>query len=490
MTSDWLFWLAGGLLGIAGLWLSYWALLSDRAKGRKRCSKCWYDMQGAEGLRCPECGHTAKGQRKLHKTRRRWRFAFVAVAVLLGATSLGLTPKVRNDGWMSITPTTALILIQRHRQDIAAYVEIIGRIRVRQPDGTVQFPHSALSRRQWEMLAETCVHTMSNADDPDAFDYSLELLRGILTRGIRPPEDFGNAVVALLENPPPWRAASIRFVLRREDFRSWLGDDYARVHRIIVMRLQQTIDPDEANFLAYIVFSARGTALGIVELLAVMPGMTTSACAADVIDDIVFRLLEAAKEGQVADDDVLDGLVSVASSEHEEARHWAQFLLLRPQFVDPGRSLLALHRAVELDDPTVSRERVQRLILLLEALKQGAVPEKLRSGDPSAHVIYARIAFTFDFEFGVFLIRHYLGAARPGETDNVLGTLLADEGATQLCLRILTALAQDSEPEIRMLVPAFASELAARVPEANQLVERLRKDNSLGVRTEAERVRR
>ena len=69
MTSDWIFWIAGGLLGIAGLWLAYWALLSDRAKGRKRCPKCWYNMQGAESLRCPECGHTAKSERKLRKTR-------------------------------------------------------------------------------------------------------------------------------------------------------------------------------------------------------------------------------------------------------------------------------------------------------------------------------------------------------------------------------------------------------------------------------------
>ena len=89
----------------------------------------------------------------------------------------------------------------------------------------------------------------------------------------------------------------------------------------------------------------------------------------------------------------------------------------------------------------------------------------------------------------MFLIRQHLIPARPGETDNVIGTLLADEGATQLCFRILTLLAQDPEPGIRMLVPAFASELAARVPEANELVEKLLKDQSFRVRTEAERVR-
>ena len=50
MTIDWLFWIGGGLLGLSGLWLCYWAMFADRAKGRKRCPKCWYNMQAAENL--------------------------------------------------------------------------------------------------------------------------------------------------------------------------------------------------------------------------------------------------------------------------------------------------------------------------------------------------------------------------------------------------------------------------------------------------------
>lgn len=39
------------------------ALLWDRARGRRRCPKCWYDMSGVDSLRCPECGREAMSVR-------------------------------------------------------------------------------------------------------------------------------------------------------------------------------------------------------------------------------------------------------------------------------------------------------------------------------------------------------------------------------------------------------------------------------------------
>lgn len=104
-------WIAGGVLGIAGLWLAYWALLFDRAKGRKRCPKCWYDMHAAESLRCPECGHTAKTDRKLRKTRRRWRWALMSAVVIFGASFLASFPRVKREGWVAFIPSTVLILL-------------------------------------------------------------------------------------------------------------------------------------------------------------------------------------------------------------------------------------------------------------------------------------------------------------------------------------------------------------------------------------------
>ena len=54
--GEWLFWIVGTLLFLSGLVLLYGALWGDRAKGRLRCPKCWYNMTGsfeAGKLVCP-----------------------------------------------------------------------------------------------------------------------------------------------------------------------------------------------------------------------------------------------------------------------------------------------------------------------------------------------------------------------------------------------------------------------------------------------------
>src|SRR5687767_10762457 len=97
MSSDTLFWLGGGVLALAGMALLAWALFWDRARGRKRCPNCWYDMSQAapqSPLRCTECGYEAKNERKLFRTRWRWRWAFVCLIPLLAAAFLFVQPKV------------------------------------------------------------------------------------------------------------------------------------------------------------------------------------------------------------------------------------------------------------------------------------------------------------------------------------------------------------------------------------------------------------
>ncbi|MHC4107085.1 MAG: hypothetical protein ACYSTY_03265 [Planctomycetota bacterium] len=107
---DWVFWSVGGVLGLAGLLLALWALFADRARGRRRCPKCWYDLSGTPGLVCSECGYIAKRERRLHKTHRRWRWALMgALTGSLGVAG-ALTPRIRRDGWVSVVPTTALVL--------------------------------------------------------------------------------------------------------------------------------------------------------------------------------------------------------------------------------------------------------------------------------------------------------------------------------------------------------------------------------------------
>src|SRR5690606_12602708 len=98
-------------------------LFWDRARGRKRCPNCWYDMSQAapqSPLRCTECGYEAKNERKLFRTRWRWRWAFVCLIPLLAAAFLFVQPKVQRDGWGSIMPTTFLVLgLQMQKNDWA-----------------------------------------------------------------------------------------------------------------------------------------------------------------------------------------------------------------------------------------------------------------------------------------------------------------------------------------------------------------------------------
>ena len=114
--TDWIWIVAGFALGIAGLALLLWALFWDRAKGRKRCPKCWYDMQGAEAdtdgaYHCPECGRIIRHERKLRTTHRRKVHAVFAFLLFLAGLAIGLWPDVREDRWVRYLPDELLIRI-------------------------------------------------------------------------------------------------------------------------------------------------------------------------------------------------------------------------------------------------------------------------------------------------------------------------------------------------------------------------------------------
>lgn len=103
----WIYWLAGATFGGAGVFLICWGLFSDQMNGnfrRRRCTKCFYDMSSVAGLRCPECGLSAKDENALHRSRRRWGAAFmglvaIATGMLAGAVSIG-----KSVGWSAVLP--------------------------------------------------------------------------------------------------------------------------------------------------------------------------------------------------------------------------------------------------------------------------------------------------------------------------------------------------------------------------------------------------
>jgi hypothetical protein len=104
-----IFLIGGGAVALIGVVLLIWALLSDRSRGRRRCSKCWYDLSKTEGLRCSECGHEVQRERQLFKTRRRWRWAALALLLILsGIGGIGWQ-RTRNFDWNTIKPVWWLL---------------------------------------------------------------------------------------------------------------------------------------------------------------------------------------------------------------------------------------------------------------------------------------------------------------------------------------------------------------------------------------------
>jgi len=89
-----------------GLW---WSWFSDRARGRRRCPSCWYDMSRTSGLQCNECGQVAGNERDLMRARRR---PLVAVTCIIGLSVLGAATidQWRSSQWTSYVPSSAILL--------------------------------------------------------------------------------------------------------------------------------------------------------------------------------------------------------------------------------------------------------------------------------------------------------------------------------------------------------------------------------------------
>lgn len=95
-------WLVGGTAAVIGGLAAAAALLrGDPSRGRRRCGRCWYDMSGVSGLRCPECGREARSERALRRTRRRW--GWIAASLVVAAAG-GLVWGEHRVGWPQLAP--------------------------------------------------------------------------------------------------------------------------------------------------------------------------------------------------------------------------------------------------------------------------------------------------------------------------------------------------------------------------------------------------
>jgi hypothetical protein len=127
-TMPWLWPAIAITLAVIGLIVLVFALFRDRSRGRRRCPKCWYSMDGAPTLTCPECGRVAKTEKKLFKTRRSRRGIAVALALFTAAYSAWKWPALRREGWTALIPTTALVFIAPVGDPSSAQRVLFGRL--------------------------------------------------------------------------------------------------------------------------------------------------------------------------------------------------------------------------------------------------------------------------------------------------------------------------------------------------------------------------
>lgn len=99
---------AAGILAY-GLALLGRGIYGQNPRGTRRCPKCWYDMGGAPGLVCPECGHDAKDLSNLLKRRRRARLVWIGAALALLGVIGFVTPLVQVRGWQTLVPSVVMI---------------------------------------------------------------------------------------------------------------------------------------------------------------------------------------------------------------------------------------------------------------------------------------------------------------------------------------------------------------------------------------------
>lgn len=119
------------LLGACGV-LCAWALFGDRARGRKRCRRCRYRMEGVPAkddgtFVCPECGRKHANAKSLVHAHRRWRLALACVLVgAVGWFGLSFHWRFRERGPMGYVPTTLLVLLPQSAE--AWYASVGGPV--------------------------------------------------------------------------------------------------------------------------------------------------------------------------------------------------------------------------------------------------------------------------------------------------------------------------------------------------------------------------
>lgn len=152
----WLLWALSAILGVAAAAILYRALFLDRARGRRRCPRCWYDMAGSRSLQCPECGHQARSEGRLFRTRRRYGGAVLAIGLGLLSYAAALAPRAIASGsiWSAVPNSVLLIVLQFYDKDGDQLLKTAGNTALTNPTSLSRFERLLLSRACARVLRE------------------------------------------------------------------------------------------------------------------------------------------------------------------------------------------------------------------------------------------------------------------------------------------------------------------------------------------------
>lgn len=109
IVIGWLYAVAAGV-GVFGLWIGIFWAIGDRSRGRRRCTRCLYDMSELPGLRCPECGREFRSEKHLFRAKRgRWACVVSLFLVSASGFMFSRAVKVEEHGPLMLVPTPLLM---------------------------------------------------------------------------------------------------------------------------------------------------------------------------------------------------------------------------------------------------------------------------------------------------------------------------------------------------------------------------------------------
>lgn len=220
-------WSGHAIAIVAGYFLLR-SLFKDRAKGRKRCRNCWYDLtsHGDIPITCPECGKAHTKPRHLRRTRRRKGRAFVWLLVMIvGGYGLWVVPRVQSEGRHGFVPDFLLAYYVPH---------------IRLPN---VYPHPRLQAKNKELFEEWAT--------PEGRKKLRRHMRIWLALGLVDPHGYYGdprlkTTADINANVGNWTGAGGAFedILALEDLPKWARRAAIELH---INEMVLWIDPKEEN---------------------------------------------------------------------------------------------------------------------------------------------------------------------------------------------------------------------------------------------------